>query len=236
MVNELSSIKLFRTSEHPCSYISNQNATTVFLDPATKISQKLNSALTNKGFRRSGHLLYKPDCNSCKACIACRIPVKKFKSKSSFKRILKINQDIRVDVSSNLNLDESYALYESYINHRHLDGDMFPATEKQFSTFILENTDDTIFFKFFEKERLIAVSVADILKDGFSAVYCFYDPIDKRRSLGTYAILYQIHQVLEQDLLYLYLGYWIKNCRKMLYKTRFRPLEMLVNNKWVEVN
>ena len=236
MVNEVSSIKLFRTSEHPCSYISNQNATTVFLDPATKISQKLNSALTDKGFRRSGHLLYKPDCNSCKACIACRIPVKKFKSKSSFKRILKINQDIRVDVSSNLNLDESYALYESYINHRHLDGDMFPATEKQFSTFILENTDDTIFFKFFDKEKLIAVSVADILQDGLSAVYCFYDPIDKRRSLGTYAILYQIHRVLEQERLYLYLGYWIKNCRKMLYKTRFRPLEMLVNNKWVEVN
>ena len=108
MVNEVSSIKLFRTSEHSCSYISDQNATTIFLDPATKISQKLNSALTDKGFRRSGHLLYKPDCNSCKACIACRIPVKKFKSKSSFKRILKINQDIRVDVSSNLNLDESY--------------------------------------------------------------------------------------------------------------------------------
>ena len=236
MDSEVSSIKLFRTSEHPCSYISNQNATTVFLDPATKISQKLNSALTDKGFRRSGHLLYKPDCNSCKACIACRIPVKKFKSKSSFKRILKINQDIRVDVSSNLNLDESYALYESYINHRHLDGDMFPATEKQFSTFILENTDDTIFFKFFDKEKLIAVSVADILQDGLSAVYCFYDPVDKRRSLGTYAILYQIHRVLEQERLYLYLGYWIKNCRKMLYKTRFRPLEMLVNNKWVEVN
>ena len=133
MVNEVSSIKLFRTSEHPCSYISDQNATTIFLDPATKISQKLNSALTNKGFRRSGHLLYKPDCNSCKACIACRIPVKKFKSKSSFKRILKINQDIRVEVSSNLSLDESYALYESYINHRHLDGDMFPATEKPVS-------------------------------------------------------------------------------------------------------
>ena len=236
MVNEVSSIKLFRTSEHPCSYISDQNATTIFLDPATKISQKLNSALTDKGFRRSGHLLYKPDCNSCKACIACRIPVKKFKSKSSFKRILKINQDIRVDVSSNLNLDESYALYESYINHRHLDGDMFPATEKQFSSFILENTDDTIFFKFFDKGKLIAVSVADIIQDGLSAVYCFYDPVDKRRSLGTYAILYQIHRVLEQERLYLYLGYWIKNCRKMLYKTRFRPLEMLVNNKWVEVN
>ena len=236
MVNDVSSIKLFRTSEHPCSYISDQNATTIFLDPATKISQKLNSALTDKGFRRSGHLLYKPDCNSCKACIACRIPVKKFKSKSSFKRILKINQDIRVDVSSDLKLDESYALYESYINHRHVDGDMFPATEKQFNAFILENTDDTIFFKFFDKEKLIAVSVADILQDGLSAVYCFYDPIDKRRSLGTYAILYQIHRVLEQERLYLYLGYWIKNCRKMLYKTRFRPLEMLVNNKWVEVN
>ena len=111
---------------------------------------------------------------------------------------------------------------------------MFPATEKQFSDFILESTEDTTFFKFYKKERLITVCVADSLKDGLSAVYCFYDLTDKRRSLGTYPILYQSHQALEYDLSYLYLGYWIKNCQKMLYKTRFRPLEILVNNKWVE--
>ena len=235
MTVEDSSIKLFRTSEHPCSYISDQKASTIFLDPTTKISQKLNSALSDKGFRRSGHLLYKPDCDSCKACVACRIPVKQFKLKNSYKRILKLNKDIRVEVLSQLNLDESYGLYESYINCRHRDGDMFPATENQFSDFILESTEDTIYFKFYNNERLIAVSVADILKDGLSAVYCFYDPTDERRSLGTNAILYQIHQALEYELSYLYLGYWIKNCQKMLYKTRFRPLEMLVNNKWVEV-
>ena len=236
MASEVSSIKLFRTSEHPCSYISGQAATTMFVDPAIKISQKLNSALNDKGFRRSGHLIYKPDCNSCKACIACRIPVNKFKLKNSYRRIQKINQDVRVKVSSHLNLNESYTLYESYINHRHQDGDMFPATENQFNTFILESTDDTIFYKFYDKKRLIAVSVADILKDGLSAVYCFYDPIDKKRSLGTYAILYQIHQAKEQERLFLYLGYWVKNCQKMLYKTRFRPLEMLINNNWVELN
>ena len=236
MASEVSSIKLFRTSEHPCSYISGQAATTIFVDPAIKISQKLNSALNDKGFRRSGHLLYKPDCNSCKACIACRIPVNKFKLKNSYRRIQKINQDVRVEVSSHLNLNESYTLYESYINHRHQDGDMFPATENQFNTFILESTDDTIFYKFYDKKGLIAVSVADILKDGLSAVYCFYDPIDKKRSLGTYAILYQIHQAKEQERLFLYLGYWVKNCQKMLYKTRFRPLEMLINNNWVELN
>ena len=236
MASEVSSIRLFRTSEHPCSYISDQDATTIFLDPATKISQKLHSALTDRGFRRSGNLLYKPDCNSCKACIACRIPVNKFKQKSAYKRIQKINKDIRIEASSHLSFNESYALYESYINHRHQDGDMFPATENQFTTFILESTDDTIFYKFYDKKRLIAVSVADILKDGLSAVYCFYDPIDKRRSLGTYAILYQIHQTLEHEGLYLYLGYWVKNCRKMLYKSRFRPLEMFINNNWVEIN
>ena len=236
MTGEGSSIKLFRTSKHPCSYIPDQEASTIFLDPTIQINQKLNSALSDKGFRRSGHLLYKPDCYSCKACVACRIPVNKFKLRNSYKRIQKLNQDIRVEVSSHLNLNESYGLYESYINFRHQDGDMFPATEKQFSAFILESTEDTIFIKFYDKKKLIAVSVADLLKDGLSAVYCFYDPTDNRRSLGTYAILYQIHQAQEQELLYLYLGYWIKNCQKMLYKTRFRPLEMLINNKWVVVN
>ena len=118
--------------------------------------------------------------------------LKNLSQKALLKEYLKLIK-IFVLKCHNLNLDESYALYESYIkNHRHLDGDMFPATEKQFSTFILENTDDTIFFKFFDKEKLIAVSVADVLHDGLSAVYCFYDPADKRRSLGTYAILYQI--------------------------------------------
>mgnify|MGYP001434582864 CR=1 FL=1 len=93
-----------------------------------------------------------------------------------------------------------------------------------------------MFLQFFDETRLVAVSVVDILSDGLSAVYSFYDPFERRRSLGTYSILYLINYALKKELSYLYLGYWVKGCRKMDYKRRFRPLEMLIGEKWVTIN
>ena len=236
MANETLSIGLFRTSDHPCSYLDNQSAATLFLDPAITISKSLHTNLSKQGFRRSGELLYKPDCEFCNACISCRIPIMEFKSRKSYRRLFKLNQDLEVTISKDLACIDSYDLYESYINNRHSDGDMFPASEDQFKSFILKKTDETVFFKFFNKKRLIAASVIDILSDGLSAVYNFYDPFEKKRSLGTYSILYLVNYAAEKELSYLYLGYWVKGCRKMNYKIKFRPLEMLVDEKWLRIN
>ena len=229
----ISSVRLFRTSPHPCSYKSNEQAATVFVDPDLVIDRHLNSKLSELGYRRSGAHLYRPDCDYCQACISCRIPVEHLSFSRSQRRVLNRNKDLHVVEQSDLTVEGAYDLYSRYIDSRHADGDMFPASEEQFEAFIKTKTVDTRFYLFYRKELLIAVSVVDQLEQGLSAVYTFFDPNESHRSMGKYAILWQIGKCQELDLPYLFLGYWIKGCAKMQYKSDFRPLEMLLDGRWV---
>lgn len=231
----ISSVRLFRTSPHPCSYKESEQAATVFVDPDLVIDKTLNSKLSDLGYRRSGAHLYRPDCDFCQACISCRVPVAEFQFNRSQRRILRRNQSLRVVEKSDLTDDIAYDLYQRYINLRHLDGDMFPASLEQYEAFIKTKMVDTRFFLFYEQEELLAVSVVDFLEQGLSAVYTFFDPDQSQRSLGNFAILWQIKKCQELGLPYLFLGYWIKGCGKMEYKSKFRPLEMLINGRWVLV-
>ncbi len=227
------SIRLFRTAPHPCSYKEEETAATVFVDPELSISQHLNSRLSELGYRRSGAHLYRPDCELCQACISCRLPVAQFKRNKRFQRIWNRNADLRVELCSELDNEESYFLYRDYIEKRHSDGDMYPATLEQFDAFIRSKSEGGQYSCFYLEDKLIAVAVSDLLDSALSAVYTFFDPDLHKRSLGNFAILWQIEQAraLQKD--YLYLGYWIKDCAKMQYKSAFRPLEMLVEGKWV---
>ena len=146
-----SSIRLFRTSEHPCSYKEDHRAATIFVDPTIPIHKSMNSRLSFLGFRRSGSHLYKPDCSYCNACISCRIPTNVFKFKNSHRRILNKNKDLNIVTKDNLINDSFYLLYERYINDRHADGDMYPATREQFEAFIKTRTIDTHFTLFYLK-------------------------------------------------------------------------------------
>lgn len=231
----ISSVRLFRTSPHPCSYKTSEQAATVFVDPDLVIDKTLNSKLSELGYRRSGAHLYRPDCDFCQACISCRVPVDQFQFSRSQKRVLKRNRSLTVVEQSDLTSEHAYDLYKKYINSRHADGDMYPATLEQFEAFIKTKTVDTRFYLFYEAERLLAVSVIDELEQGLSAVYTFFDPDAADRSLGKFAILWQIERCQELGLPYLFLGYWIKGCAKMQYKSNFRPLEMLLDGRWVLV-
>jgi arginine-tRNA-protein transferase len=231
----ISSVRLFRTSPHPCSYKESEQAATVFVDPDLVIDKALNSKLSDLGYRRSGAHLYRPDCDFCQACISCRVPIAEFKFNRSQRRILRRNESLQVVEKSDLTSEVAYDLYQRYINQRHLDGDMFPASLEQYEAFIKTKMVDTRFFLFYEQEKLLAVSVVDFLEQGLSAVYTFFDPEKSQRSLGNYAILWQIKKCQELGLSHLFLGYWIKGCGKMEYKSKFRPLEMLFNGRWVLV-
>lgn len=231
----ISSVRLFRTSPHPCSYKESEQAATVFVDPDLVIDKALNSKLSDMGYRRSGAHLYRPDCDYCQACISCRVPVKDFRFSNSQRRILRRNESLRVVEKSDLTDEIAYDLYQRYINLRHLDGDMFPASLEQYEAFIKTKMVDTRFFLFYDQDELLAVSVVDFLEHGLSAVYTFFDPEQNQRSLGNFAILWQIKQCQALSLPYLFLGYWIKGCGKMEYKSKFRPLEMLINGRWVLV-
>lgn len=226
-------IRLFRTAPHPCSYLKGEEAITVFVDPDVRIDKALNSKLSELGYRRSGAHLYRPDCDHCGACVSCRIPVSGFRFSRRHRKTWKANQDLVAKQTPNLNRQQAYALYKNYINTRHRDGDMYPATSEQFQAFIEARIPDTQFVEFYSGERLLAVSVLDELDNGLSAVYTFFDPAETHRSLGIYVILWQIRAAFARQLPYLYLGYWIKDCTKMQYKGTFRPIEVLVNGNWV---
>lgn len=230
---DLSTIKLFATHEHPCSYLPGQAATTAFVDPDTSISGPLYSELSDYGFRRSGKHLYRPHCKSCQACISVRVPVADFTPTRSQKRCLKRNSDLTVISSHSIDTDEHYQLYERYITTRHFDGDMYPPSREQYQDFLSSEWGVTRYIEFRLEERLIAVAVSDELDHGLSAIYTFFDPEQNERSLGVLAILEQIKQAEARNLPYLYLGYWIKNCDKMRYKDQYRPLQMYVNNNWL---
>jgi arginyl-tRNA--protein-N-Asp/Glu arginylyltransferase len=235
-MSDLSTLKLFATQPHPCSYLDGQEATTVFVDPEANIDPKLYTQLSQLGFRRSGAHLYRPQCLRCQACVSSRIPVKLFKPNRSQRRCLQQNRDLSLHLAKNINSPEHYALYSRYIQSRHQDGDMYPPSEEQYKAFLTSEWGITQFIEFRSGEKLIGVSVCDQLGDGLSAVYTFYDAEEEGRSLGKFAILAQIEKANSLGLDYLYLGYWIKECEKMNYKVQYRPLELLINRRWMRLN
>ena len=231
-MTELAQLKFYATQEHQCSYLPTEQATTLFLDPSQPMDVNIYGKLSDMGFRRSGEHLYKPHCQNCSACIPARLPVAIFTANRQQRRITKRNTDLVVSVARPRFTEEYYALYARYIEQRHADGDMYPPNREQFSTFLVCDLAFSRFYEFRLEGQLLAVAVTDLLPSGISAVYTFYDPNHEQRSLGRYAILWQIAESTRLGLHYLYLGYWIKNCKKMSYKSEYRPIELFVNQRW----
>jgi arginyl-tRNA--protein-N-Asp/Glu arginylyltransferase len=231
-MTELARLKFYATQAHPCSYLPTEQATTLFLDPSQPMDAQVYAELSEVGFRRSGDHLYRPHCQNCSACVPARLPVGEFKANRQQRRILKRNADLQVQAVRPAFSEEYYDLYARYIEQRHADGDMYPPNREQFSTFLVRDLPFSRFYEFRLNGRLLAVAVTDLLPNGLSAVYTFYDPDEEQRSLGRFAILWQIAETTRLGLHAVYLGYWIKNCRKMNYKTQYRPIELFVNQHW----
>lgn len=235
-MTELARLKFYATQPHTCSYLPDEQATTLFLDPSQPMDPGVYADLSELGFRRSGDHLYRPHCQRCNACVPARIPAARFLPNRQQKRILKRNADVTVTAARPRFTEEYFDLYKRYIDQRHADGDMYPPSRDQFSTFLVRDLPFSRFYEFRLGTRLLAVAVTDLLPNGLSAVYTFYEPEQERRSLGRFAILWQITEALRLDLGAVYLGYWIKNCKKMNYKTQYRPIELLINQRWVTLN
>ncbi|MFT5481557.1 MAG: arginyl-tRNA--protein-N-Asp/Glu arginylyltransferase [Halieaceae bacterium] len=233
-MSSLGDLKIYTTHPHSCSYLVDKQATTLFIDPQTSVDKKLYSSLSLLGFRRSGSYLYRPHCVSCQACTPTRIPVSTFKPSRSQRRCWAHNQDLQITQVENIDTDEHYSLYERYIELRHSDGDMYPAEREQFRSFLSSQWGTTRYLEFRLEGKLLSVAVSDELEDGLSAIYTYFESDTASRSLGTYAVLQQIERAKLADLPYLYLGYWIKDCQKMSYKTQFRPFQLLQNNRWAD--
>lgn len=232
MKEELGNRQFYLTPDHPCSYLPGRRARTLFLDPRDTIHPPLYQALTEHGFRRSGSHLYRPHCDGCQACVPTRIPVSDFKPRRAQRRVLSRNSALTVHVEPAIFNRRYYDLYVRYIRGRHRDGDMYPPTADQFRSFLLSQWSNVLFLCSYLDDELVAVAVCDQLPEGLSAIYTFFDPDHPARSLGTWSILQQIELCRRSELTHLYLGYWIRNSRKMHYKLDFRPVELFLDGRW----
>jgi len=223
-------LKIFPTGMHPCSYLPGLIARNAVVDPDYEMTPDIYDYLISSGFRRSGEQVYRPYCHTCEECVTTRIPVAEFQKSRSQKRNWRLNKDLTVKVHSGDFRDAYLPIYQRYLESRHGSKD-FEEVEK----FLVADWCDIQFIEFYVDNELLGVAVIDVVKSGFSAVYTFFDPEESvsKRGLGVYAVLWQIEYAKEQQREYVYPGFWIKDCRKMNYKTRYQPIEGLQNGKWI---
>ena len=238
----LTELQFYATAPYPCSYLPGKTARSQVATPSHLIHADVYSELVNAGFRRSGLYTYRPYCDECNACTATRIPVKHFSPKRSQKRAWKkhLGLDIRV-----LNLgyqEEHYQLYQHYQHERHAGGGSDQDDQDQYMQFLLQSRVNSRIVEFRDGPqqsnpgRLRMVSMIDILDQGISSVYTFFDTSNVSASYGSFSILWQIQQALELELPYLYLGYYIEQSEKMSYKAKFQPIEGLIDDHWQPIN
>ncbi len=230
------SIQFYATATYACSYLPNLQARSQVATPTNLINTERYSKLVQSGFRRSGVFVYRPYCDQCQACIPVRTAVADFVPNRSQRRALKqhsnlVAQQVPLEFSA-----EHFKLYQGYQNQRHAGGGMDQDDHDQYAQFLLQSRVETRMVEFRDPDHILRmVSIIDVLQDGLSSVYTFYDSSDPKTAYGTYNVLWQITQTLALNLPYLYLGYWIEASRKMSYKTQFKPIQALIKSVWTEI-
>lgn len=233
----LQKLQFYVTTAYPCGYLPKKLAQSLIATPQNLVDGPVYSGLIQQGFRRSGKFAYRPHCEHCHACVSVRLPVNAFQMTRSQQRALKKHADLQVTIREASYDAEHFALYQAYQQQRH-HPDPAHATEQaddaaQYQQFLCQSNVESIMVEFRDGQgTLKMVSVIDIVMDGLSAVYTFYDASDKA-SYGTYSILWQINWAKQLELPYLYLGYWIADSQKMAYKQQFQPQEKLLDGEWV---
>ena len=229
-------LPLYLSAPHDCSYLPDRRSSTLFADPDQPMDMASYNELLQYGFRRGGRLVYAPRCEECRQCVSVRVRAAEFRPRRSQRRVLQANADIEMRVGPARFEQHHYELYRRYTAVRHEDGEMATASADDYLGFLRADWCDTRFLEFLLDGRLVALAATDLPADGLSAVYTFFDPDLASRSLGTYAILRQIAHAQSLGLPYLYLGYWIRDSRKMAYKINFRPIELCISGRWQRLN
>jgi arginine-tRNA-protein transferase len=238
--------QFFLTSPSPCPYLAGKLERKVFTHLVGGRAAAVNDLLTQGGFRRSQSIAYRPACDACRACISVRVLAREFRPSRTFRRVLGTNQDVMGRERPAAPTAEQYSLFRSYLDARHATGGMIDMTVLDYSMMIEDSHVQT---KLIEYRRrgidsritgrgegpLLAVALTDVLSDGLSMVYSYYDPDQSSRSLGTYIILDHIARAQAMGLPYVYLGYWVEGSPKMDYKRRFLPQERLGHEGWTRI-
>lgn len=238
--------QFYLTAPSPCPYLPGREERKVFTHLVGERATQLNDVLTHGGFRRSQSIAYRPACEQCRACVSVRICVEDFDETRSFRRVRQANADLIGDMRAAVPTAEQYSLFRAYLDSRHGDGGMADMTVLDYAMMVEDSHVRTRLIEYRRRGpgtavhgrgqgALYAVALTDVLADGLSMVYSFYEPDEPARSIGTYMILDHVSKAKALGLPYVYLGYWVDGSEKMNYKRRFLPQERLMPNGWERV-
>jgi leucyl-tRNA---protein transferase len=235
--------QFYLTAPSPCPYLPGQEERKVFTHLVGERAAELNDLLTHGGFRRSQSIAYRPACEACRSCVSVRVVVNDFRPTRSMRRVLDRNADIVGEMRAAVPTSEQYSVFRAYLDSRHHDGGMADMTVLDYAMMVEDTHVATKMVEYRVRANedrgrdgdLLAVALTDLLGDGLSMVYSFYEPDAGDRSLGTLMILDHIARARRMGLAYVYLGYWVRGSRKMDYKGRFLPQERLMAEGWVRV-
>ncbi len=238
--------QFYLTAPSPCPYLPGEEERKVFTHLVGERAADLNNLLTQGGFRRSQSIAYRPACEHCRACVSVRVIAGEFRPTRNMRRVLEHNADIASDMRAAVPTAEQYSVFRAYLDARHGEGGMADMTVLDYAMMVEDSHVQTRLVEYRRggapgngtgsDGELLAVALTDVLKDGLSMVYSFYEPEPDRRSLGTFMILDHISRARRMGLAYVYLGYWVRGSRKMEYKSRFLPQERLAPEGWQRVD
>jgi leucyl-tRNA---protein transferase len=238
--------QFYLTAPSPCPYLGGKEERKVFTHLVGERAGELNDLLTHGGFRRSQSIAYRPACDACRACVSVRVIVDEFRPSRSMRRIAERNADVIGEMRAGIPTSEQYSVFRGYLDARHRDGGMADMTVLDYAMMVEDSHVETRIVEYRRRGpdsgingrgrgQLLAVALSDVLSDGLSMVYSFFDPDEGGRSLGTFMILDHIARARRMGLTYVYLGYWVRGSKKMDYKGRFLPQERLAPNGWMRV-
>jgi arginyl-tRNA--protein-N-Asp/Glu arginylyltransferase len=223
----------YTTAPLPCPYLPGRTERKIVTELSGTEAEALHERLSRAGFRRSHNIAYAPVCPGCQACVPIRVVSEDFTPDRTQRRILRANADLTISEMPARATAEQFTLFQRYQKTRHADGDMAAMGYYDYRAMIEDTPISTGILEFRDaRDRLLGACLTDWLADGLSAVYSFFDTDEDKRSLGTFAVLWLIGRARSLGLPYVYLGYWVPESRKMAYKARFKPSEILISGAW----